>query len=109
MTANRHRLRWRTWTIVGVIALLVLSVCASWVIPPLQQGCLLSACISGDVERVRLLLLSGADANARYEGGLTPLMYTSGSSNPFLQVLPSLRSSRASPILRLTCMRTIPR
>ena len=64
--------------------MLVLLAGARWVTRPFQQRWLVVACVEGNIERVRYLLLSGADANARTDKGITPLMFTSGWSNPFL-------------------------
>ena len=42
-----------------------------------EDNILIEAIIQGDIDRIRLLLNNGADVNAKYEHGQTPLMWAS--------------------------------
>src|SRR5579862_3002177 len=53
------------------------------------DDCLLSGCLDGDINAVRLALSQGANANCRDDHGYTPLMYASLSSADICPKAPS--------------------
>lgn len=71
----------------AVIVALLLVAGGSWWFSPAQQqhrrnSEFLASCTSGDMKAVQDALAGGADANARDENGITPLMYAARGNQP---------------------------
>jgi ankyrin repeat protein len=72
---------------IPVVLVLLTAAMALWWFSPTQQQhrrnqALVAACTAGDVKAVQDALAGGADANARDENGMTPLMYAARGDRP---------------------------